>query len=325
MPSVLITCPVFTARDETPLRNLRDAGWQVRSEPTGFLADEDELIRLLRGHDAVIAASEPYSRRVLEASPQLKHVARWGVGFDKVDVPAATELGVLVTTTQGANDWGVADHAFALMLALAHNLVSNDRDVRGGAWGRPVGDDLWRATLGVVGLGRIGKAVALRASGFEMTILASEPYPDETFVERLGIELVSLEELLRRSDFVTLHAPASPESHHLINRERLALMKPTAYLVNTARGTLIDEDALYPALVEGRLAGAGLDVRELEPPRDTRFDELPNVILTSHIAGVTHGTVAAMAGMAVESILQAARGERPDGLLNPPAWERRRT
>ena len=324
MPSVLITFPVFTTRDDAPLRTLREAGWDVRHEPAGFRASEDELIELLRGHDAVIAASEPYSRRVLGASPRLKHVARYGVGFDQVDVPAATELGVLVTTTQGANDWGVADHAFALMLALAHTLVDNDRDVRRGDWGRPVGEDVWRATLGIVGLGRIGKGVALRAQGFEMTVLAYEPYPDETFVERHAIELVSLEELLRRSDFVTLHAPGGADNYHLINAERLALMKPTAYLVNTARGALIDEDALYAALTEGRLGGAGLDVREQEPPRDTRFNDLANVILTSHIAGVTHGTVSAMASMAVESILQAARGERPDGLLNPDVWERRR-
>ncbi len=324
MPSVLITCPVFTTRDDTPLRTLRNAGWDVRWEPDGFRADEDELIELLAAHDAVIAASEPYSRRVMEAAPRLRHVARWGVGFDKVDLPAATELGVLITTTQGANDWGVADHAFALMLGTARLLLEKDRVVRDGAWPRPVGTDLWRATLGIVGLGRIGKGVALRGRGFEMTILAHEPYPDGAFVEQHGIELVTLEELLRRADFVSLHSPAGPATHHLMNAKRLALMKPTAFLVNTARGTLIDENALYAALTEGRLAGAGLDVREQEPPRDTRFEALNNVILTSHIAGVTHGTVAAMAAMAAEAILTAANGRRPSGLLNPDAWDRRR-
>jgi D-3-phosphoglycerate dehydrogenase len=324
MPSALVNVAVFAAPDEAGLNKLRQGGWDVRVEPEGMRADEEGLVALLEGQDAVIAGGEPYTRRVLERSPRLKHIARWGVGFDRVDVPAATDLGVLVTTTQGANDWGVADHAMALILGLAHLLVANDREVRAGRWPRPIGADVWRRTLGLVGLGRIGKGVAQRARGFEMTVVACEPSPDHAFVERHGIELIALEEVLRRSDFVSLHLPGGAETHHIIDAERLALMKPTAYLVNTARGTLIDEDALYAALNAGRLAGAGLDVREAEPPHDTRFNELPNVILTSHIAGVTDGTVAAMNDMAVESIFQGMRGEVPHGLLNPEAWERRR-
>ncbi|MDP8923750.1 MAG: phosphoglycerate dehydrogenase [Chloroflexota bacterium] len=326
MPHALILTPVFTTRDETPLTKLRDAGWTVRHVPGGTHATEDELIDLLaEGVDATIAGGEPYTRRVLEASPRLKHVARWGVGFDRVDIPAATELGVLVTTTQGANDWGVADHAVAMMLGLGHLLVENDREVRSGTWGRRVGTDLWRKTVGIVGLGRIGKGVAQRVSGFETRILAFEPYTvDQEFCGKYGVRCVSLEELLRESDYVTLHLPASAETRHFMNAERFALMKPTAYIVNTARGSLIDEDALYVALTGGRLAGAGLDVRESEPPKDSRFNDLPNVILTSHIAGVTHETVAAMAHMAVDSVLAATKGGRPAGLLNPETWERRR-
>ena len=292
--------------------------------PEGSYASESELMTLLQGHDAVIAASEPYTRDVMTRASRLKHIARWGVGFDKVDVAAATDLGVVVTTTQGANDWAVADHAFGLILALAHGIVDSDRDVRAGAWRRPVGTDVWRKTLGVVGLGRIGKGVAQRGRGFEMTVLATEPFPDRAFVERHDIQLVSIEELLRRSDFVSLHLPASRETRYFMNAERLALMKSSACLVNTARGSLIDEDALYAALTTGELAGAGLDVRAQEPPSDTRFNGLRNVILTPHIAGLTHETVAAMANMAVESILQAQRGETPAGVLNPDVWERRR-
>ena len=326
MPHALILTPVFTTRDDTPTEKLKQAGWTFRHVPGGTHASEDELIALLaEGVDATIAGGEPYTRRVLEASPRLKHIARWGVGFDKVDIPAATELGVLVTTTQGANDWGVADHAVAMMLGLGHLLVENDREVRAGTWGRRVGMDLWRKTVGIVGLGRIGKGVAQRVSGFETRILAYEPYAvDEAFCGKYGVQCVSIEELLRESDYVTLHLPASAETRHFLNRERLALMKPTAYAVNTARGALIDEDALYAALTAGTLAGAGLDVREQEPPSDTRFDDLPNVILTSHIAGVTHETVAAMAHMAVDSVLESTGGTNPRGLLNPDAWDGRR-
>ncbi|MGE3271329.1 MAG: phosphoglycerate dehydrogenase [Chloroflexota bacterium] len=324
MPKVLVTQPSVTGVDDPHLEALREAGWEIRYEPSGARATPDELLELVQGHDAVIASSERYTRAVLEGADTLKHVARWGVGFDQVDVAAATELGILVTTTVGANDWGVADHAFALMLALARRVAENDAIVKKGGWARPPGRDIWRKTLGVVGLGRIGRGVAQRASGFEMKVLAYEPYPDNAFCEKWGVELVGMDELLQRSDFVTLHAPGGADNKHLIGPEQLAHMKSTAFLVNTARGALIDEDALYSALVGGRLAGAGLDVREQEPPSDTRFNDLPGVILTAHVAGVTVETSAAMTAMAAESIVEGARGEKPGGLLNPEAWDHRR-
>lgn len=324
MPKVLVTQPSVTGVDDPRLESLHAAGWEITYEPSGARAKPEQLLELVQGHDAVIASSEPYTRAVIEGADTLKHIARWGVGFDQVDVPTATANGVLVTTTQGANDWGVADHAFALIFALARRVVENDKIVRSGTWSRPPGRDVWRKTLGVVGLGRIGRGVAQRASGFEMKVLAYEPYPDKAFVEKWGVELVSLDELLERSDFVTLHAPGGGENVHLMNAERLARMKSTAFLVNTARGSLIDEDALYAALVGGRLAGAGLDVREQEPPTDTRFNELANVVLTAHVAGVTVETSAAMTAMAAESIVEASKGEKPAGLLNPEAWDHRR-
>ena len=324
MPTALVTTPVFVTRDERPLTKLRAAGWAVRLEPEGSYADEERLLALLDGVDATVAGGEPYTRRVLSEAPALKHVARWGVGFDRVDLEAATECGVLVTTTQGGNDWGVADHTFAMILGLSHMLVDNHLHGLDKGWGRPIGTDVWRKTLGIVGLGRIGRGVAQRASGFEMRILAYEPYPDREFCRRHDIHLLSLDELLQRSDFVTLHVPGGGKNRHLIGREQLALMKTRAVIINTARGDLIDEDALFEALVSGTIAGAGLDVRETEPPTDDRFQALPNVILSPHVAGVTHETVAAMSEMAVDSILSAWRGEQPHGLLNPAAWNRRR-
>jgi D-3-phosphoglycerate dehydrogenase / 2-oxoglutarate reductase len=324
MPKVLVTQPSVTGVDDPRLEALHAAGWEIRYEPAGARMKPDELLELVQGHDAVIASSEPYTRAVLEGADTLKHVARWGVGFDQVDVPAATELGILVTTTVGANDWGVADHAFALIFSLARRTVENDKIVRSGTWARPPGRDVWRKTLGIVGLGRIGRGVAQRASGFEMKVLAYEPYPDTAFCEKWGVELTSLEDLLERSDYVTLHAPGGGDNHHLMNAERIGRMKSTAYLVNTARGSLIDESALHAALDSGRLAGAGLDVREVEPPTDTLFNDLPNVVLTAHVAGVTVETSAAMTAMAAESIVEGARGEQPGGLLNPEVWDRRR-
>jgi phosphoglycerate dehydrogenase-like enzyme len=326
MPTVLIAIPsnYFVTRDPTPREKLEAAGWTVRETTDRSHTDEDGLIAALDGVDATVAGGEPYTRRVLSSARSLKHVARWGVGFDRVDLDAATEEGVLVTTTQGANDWGVADHAVALMLGLGHLLVANHLAIMTDGWGRAIGDDLWRRKVGIVGLGRIGKGVAQRVHGFEAEILAYEPYPDRAFCEPYNVRLVSAEDLFRESDYITLHLPLSPETHHFANRERLALMKPTAFLVNTARGGLVDEEALYAALTTGRIAGAGLDVREQEPPTDRRFDTLPNVILSPHTAGITHQTVSAMSHMAVDSILAAWRGESPQGLLNPRTWERRR-
>jgi D-3-phosphoglycerate dehydrogenase len=191
-------------------------------------------------------------------------------------------------------------------------------------WQRPLGRDVAGATLGIVGLGRIGKGVAQRASGFEMTVLAYEPYPDLEFCKQWKVELVELDELLRRSDYVTVHAPGEGDNDRLINAERLALMKPTAILVNTARGVLVDEDALYAALTEGRIGGAGLDVRLHEPPQDDRFEALKNIVLTPHVAGSTPAAQELSAQMVVQSVLQAGRGEQPHGLVNPSAWHHRR-
>jgi phosphoglycerate dehydrogenase-like enzyme len=323
MALVVVTTMAFSKKPEA-LAPLEQAGHEVRFDATGPGASEDRVVQALQGAAAVIAQTEPYTAGVFDRLPDLKIVARSGVGFDAVDLPAATERGVLVTTTQGGNDWAVADHAFALMLALAHNVLLSDRAARAGRWERPVGVDLWQKTLGIVGLGRIGKGMVLRAEGFRMKILAHEPYPDRDFVDQHGVELVPLEELLRRSDFVSLHSPSLPETYHLINAERLALMKPTAYLVNTARGPLIDEAALEAALEAGQLAGAGLDVRESEPPKDQRFNRFDNVILNTHIAGVTRETLDAMSAMAAQSAADTLAGKQPHGLVNPEAWERRR-
>ena len=325
MPKVLVTALGASGPDDPRLQPLRDAGWEIRMHrwPAGR-PPEEEVVELVQGNDAVIASSsERYTRSVLERADTLKHVARWGVGYETVDLAAATDNGVLVTTTQGSNHWAVADHAFALMLSVARRVVELDRLARTRKWARPHGRDVWQKTLGIVGLGRIGKGVAQRAFGFEMKVLAYEPYPDRAFCERWNVELVELDELFRRSDYLSIHAPGEGGNRHLVNRERLALMKPTAVLINTARGVLVDEDALYEALTSGRIAGAGLDVREQEPPEDDRFEALDNVVLTPHASGSTTEAQEVSAVMVVESVLQASRGEQPHGLLNPEVWERR--
>ncbi len=326
MPSVLVTAPGVSGPNDPRLQLLVDAGWKIRTHrwPGGRPAEED-VVELVQGNDAVIAsASERYTPSVIARADTLNHIARWGVGYETVDVPAATDNGVLVTTTQGSNHWAVADQAFALMLSVARRTVELDKLARTRKWSRPLSRDVWQKTLGIVGLGRIGKGVAQRASGFEMTVLAYEPYPDLAFCAKWNVELVELDEVFRRSDYVTVHAPGEGANQRLVNSERLALMKPTAVLINTARGVLVDEDALYAALKEGKIAGAGLDVRVSEPPEDDRFEALDNVVLTPHAAGSTQEAQAVSAEMVVRSVLQAARGEPPQGLINPEVWDRRR-
>src|SRR5437879_8901315 len=237
MPTVLITAPGVSGPDDPRLVLLRDAGWHIRTHrwPPGRPPEED-VIELVQGNDAVIAsAAEQYTRSVIQRADTLKHIARWGVGFETVDVPAATDNGVLVTTTQGSNHWAVADQAFALMLAVARRVVELDKVARTRQWARPLGRDVWQKTLGVVGLGRIGKGVAQRAFGLEMKVLAYEPYPAQACCAKRNVKLVELEDLFRRSDYVTLHAPGEGPNQGLVNSERLAWMKPTAVLINTAR------------------------------------------------------------------------------------------
>lgn len=290
---------------------LREAGFElVYPERTSQLT-EAELLEDLAGAWGVLAGSEPYTRRVIEAMPGLRVIARAGVGYDAVDVDAATEHGVVVTITPGTNQDSVAEHTFALLLGLAKDLIVKDRTVKAGGWPREPSLPLRGRTLGILGLGRIGKAVALRGACFGMRLLAYETAPDEAFVREHGVTLASLERVLAESDYVTLHVPLTAESRGMINRRTLGLMKPTAFLVNTARGALIREEDLLEALRGRRIAGAGLDVFEREPPGGHPLFGLDNVIVTPHTAGVDVRSRDDMAYMAAGSIAALARGEWP--------------
>jgi len=220
----------------------------------------------------------------------------------------------------GTNHEAVADMAVALMAALSNRLFAYHQEVMEGRWGGHFHPGLWRSTVGIVGLGRIGRALARRCRSFEMRVLAYDPVADPAYAAAERIELVELERVFREADFVSVHAPHSFETDKLVNRERLALMKPSAFLINTARGGLVDESALIEALAEGRIAGAGLDVFEVEPlPAGSPLRDLPNVVLTPHCAGGSISAVAAMTERCVDNILAIRDGRSPgdDYLLNP--------
>jgi D-3-phosphoglycerate dehydrogenase len=322
MATVLVTDGIYQPGERGGISLLEDAGVELRFVALPAAAPAVELIHQLQGCFAVIAGGQRYTEDVFAALPGLCVVARLGVGYDAVDVEAATRYGVAVTTTPGTLEWAVADHTMGMIIALAHQIVQTDRAVRGGIWRGYYVLDVWRKTLGLIGLGRIGQMVAHRARAFDMRILAHEPRPNMEFVESHGITLVSLDELLAQSDFVSLHVPLTDETRGLIDERRLAMMKPEAYLINTARGGLVDEDALFEALQSGRIGGAGLDVRASEPPTDSRFTTLDNVVMTPHMAGLTDGRRLACCLMVAEGILRVLRAERPDGLVNPEVWAR---
>lgn len=290
---------------------------------------KQELVRRIGGVEGLICLlSDRIDREVLEAGKALRVVANVAVGYDNIDLQAANELGIMVTNTPEVLTEATADLTFGLILAVARRIVEGDRLVREGrfhGWELDLllGAEVHHKTLGIVGFGRIGQAVARRARGFGMEILYYDPIRRPELERELGARFVQLEELLSRSDFVSLHLPLTPQTRHLIGREELGLMKPTAFLINVARGPVVDEAALVEALKSGKLAGAGLDVFEQEPHVHPELLRMSNVVLTPHIGSAGRETRVRMALMAVENVLAALAGRRPPNLVNPEAWPAR--
>jgi D-3-phosphoglycerate dehydrogenase len=316
---VLVCVNQLAGREAPYLERLRQAGFTVELNRLGRLYTEDELIAALDGVYATIAGGEPYTERVFAAVPGLRVVARFGVGYDKVDVEAATRHNVVVAMAFGANHESVADGAFALLAAIAGDVVNRDRLVRRGGWGSAFHQGLWRSTVGIIGLGRIGRAVARRCRGFDMRVLAYDIAPDPGYAEANGIRMVPFEDLLRQSDFVSMHVPHTKLTERMMNATALAMMKPTAYLINTARGAIVDEAALADALRSRRIAGAGIDVFRHEPPVGSALLELENIVLTPHSTGMDETAEAAMCNRCIDSILAIAGGRSPgeEYVLNP--------
>lgn len=322
--TILVTARAFLSSGEAAREMLEKAGCRILVSPRLGPLPEDELISHLAGCDAVIASSDPYTARVFAVCPSLKLIARCGVGIDSVDLAAATAAGVVVTNTPGAMTEAVADHAFALLLALARRIPEADALMRSGGWEGLLGTSVYGKTLGIVGYGQIGQAVARRAAGFGMKVLAYDP-PLQTRppAERPpGAEYTDLDDLLARSDFVSLHAPNTPETTGLFDAARFARMKPTAYFINTARGALVYEAALLRALENGQIAGAAVDAYQEEPlPKDHPLRRAPRCVLTPHIASLTPEAAQAMCQCCAESILAIVRGEKPTHVCNPAVWD----
>ena len=320
-PSIFVTWPM-----EAEARAILERVGTVRTSPTDHELPVSELARQVADCEAIIPmGAHSIPEAVLAAAPRLRIVAVAAVGYNIVDVAAATRRGILVTNTPGVLTETTADMAWALMLGAARRLPESDRFVRAGKWtgvywSQLMGTDVHGATLGIIGLGRIGQAIARRAQGFDMRVLYHNRKRDPETERSLGAEYRSKADLLREADFVVLAIPLSAESRHLIGTAELALMKPTAFLVNVARGPVVDEAALVDALRAGRIAGAGLDVFEEEPKLHPGLLGLENLALTPHIGSASRATRLKMASRAAENCVAALEGRRPPNLVNPEAW-----
>ena len=301
------------------------AAESVDARPEDRSLSPEELRGAVPGHDAILCLlTDSIDASVLAAAQGCRVVANMAVGYNNIDVPEATRRGILVTNTPGVLTDCTADLTWALILGVARRMAEGDREMRAGrfpGWGPlyMLGGDVAGATLGLIGPGRIAAAVARRAVGFGMTILyhGRRASPE---IDAFGGRLVPLDALLAESDFVSLHVPLLPETRHMIDARALSAMKPTAFLVNTSRGPVVDEGALVEALRAGRIAGAGLDVYEDEPRMAEGLAELPNTLLLPHLGSATIATRAAMSRIAAENVVAVLHGRRPPNLVNPEAW-----
>ncbi|NWF92734.1 MAG: D-glycerate dehydrogenase [Syntrophaceae bacterium] len=300
--------------------------------PKGELPDPKEMIRAAAKADVLLPrGSQPVPRRAMIANPYLRGIANYGVGYDNIDVALATELGIPVTNTPGVLTETTADLAWALLMATARKIPQAHLYTISGRWKGPGGKSFMGLdvgpggsnqpkVLGIVGFGRIGRAVMRRSRGFRMKVIAYDPYAKEVIEKTRGVEYRQLEDLLRESDFISLHAPLTEQTHHLIGPKELGLMKPTAILINTSRGPVVDEKALVLALKKGRIAGAGLDVYEREPRLSPGLSKLENVVLLPHIGSATEDTRGQMAVVAVKNAIAMLRGKRPPNIVNPEVF-----
>lgn len=316
---VVVTWPAYDPDGSHTGALLKEAGLGIRLHPRTSNRTPAELAEIVGNAVGVIASTDTFDESVFAACPNLRVIARTGVGVDSIDINAATQAGVVVAITPGANERAVADHALAMILALQRRLAENDAAVQDGRWDRAgalTPSDLYGASVGLIGSGAIGRAVIERLRGFGCTIFVFDPYLDEA---PEGTELVDLPTLLERSDVVTVHAPLTTSTRGLLGTREFAAMKKGSYVVNVSRGGIIDEDALADAIRGGHLGGAGLDTFAREPIGDSPLRGLPSVILSPHIAGLSQRSIAAMTEQATRAVLDVVGGRLPEYPVNPEA------
>lgn len=308
--NVLVASRSFGPNCPEAIQRLIDAGATLIANPWGRSPKEEELAGAMQNIDVLVSGTEPVTARVMDAAPNLMFIAKHGVGYENIDLDAAKARSVPVAIAGGAIADSVADMAMGLLLACARHIPQGDRAVRAGKWPRMVGVELRGQTLGIIGLGQIGREVALRAKAFGMNVIAFDVFPNEAFAKEHAIRFLPMHDVLMQSDFVSLHAPVTEQTRSLINAVTLQTMKRSAVLINTARGELVDEVALAQGLREGWIAGAACDVFVKEPPAaDNPLLTLDNFIAAPHSAGQTDAGLRKLGEVTVDNILRLMRGE----------------
>ena len=308
---ILITPRSFGKTSNLPFKILEKYNYQIIKNQHGRQYTEDELMDIVENIDGIIVGLDPLSHKVLKRAKNLKVITKYGVGLDNIDLEAARELGIQVTFTPGANNESVADFAFSLLFSLSRSIRNLDEIVRHNRWEKIIGIEVYGKTMGIVGTGAIGKGVAKRAVGFDMQVLAYDISPDQEFAGTLGMKYVDKKTLLEKSDFISLHVPLTKEMYHFIGKEEFDAMKDSAILINTSRGGIVNEDALYDALKNKKIAGAALDVFEKEPPTNHKLLELENVLLSPHCGASTIDATDRMGIMAVEGLVSVLENREP--------------
>lgn len=308
---VLVATRSFGSTSDAPWDVLHNSGCELVKADMSQEMSEDRLIRLLEGVEGAVIGVFPMTSYVMENAPALKVISMHGVGTDHIDLEAASRLGIVIANCPGTNDQAVADLTIGLIIAIARNIPYVDNELRAGTWGRQKGSELWKKTLGMIGFGRIGSAVAKRAIGFDMRVLVYDPYVEPEYVIEIGASVAPLEDILAESDYLSLHAALTAETKNMIGSIQFERMKPSAFLINTARGGLVDEDALHDALINGKIAGAAMDVFVEEPLRSGPLLELKNVVLTPHIGAHTVEAIDRMGVMAARNVVRTLQGGQP--------------
>jgi len=319
---ILVTSLSFGKIVKEPVRLLESKGYELLWTELGRPLTDKELSERVKGVDGLIIGSDKVGKYTLSSADKLKVIARYGVGIDNVDLEEATDKGVVVTNTPGANLDAVADLTFGLILSLARSIPQADKNVKEGGWKRFFGYSVWGKTLGIIGMGNIGLAVVKRGIGFNMDVLYFDIRRNNQ-ADEAGAKKVELDFLLRNSDFITLHLPSTPHTRNFIGERELSKMKKSSFLINTARGGIVDEVALYRWLKDKKIAGAALDVYSKEPPSNLPLLSLDNIITTPHIGAYTYEALYNMGMMAAKSVVDVIEGRYPEYLVNPEVYKKR--
>ena len=313
---ILITPRSFASFSDEPLKMLTERNYKIKRNNTGRPYKKEEMLKLIKDVDGIIIGIDELSAEIIEEANALKVISKYGIGLDNIDINMATNKKIIVTSTPTANVDAVADLTFGLILSLARRIPEADKKTKSGKWEKIIGKSVWEKTLGVIGLGKIGRQVVKRAQGFEMNILVFDIVEDKKFAQKYCIKYINLEKLLQKSDYITIHIPLNDTTRNMISYEELGKIKKEAFLINTSRGGIVDEEALYNALRNNKLRGAALDVYNNEPLRESPLKELDNVIMTPHIGAYTEEAIENMSIQAAQNLIDVLEGREPQNRVN---------